>query len=178
VYLDRRHVGDRVVPSEAYAFRRLPAAGEKLWWLDPERSGPVADHAPAVGLTVTGARETGEREAGRYYVADHRLEFVFLRPAGGPARRDAWLDFAAIPLPGAAPCEFELVDALGRRQRAVLAGPRWLRFHVALAAGKNVYVLQLRSASQTGPLAMLQSLSLESGGAPLATDPVPAGYLP
>jgi hypothetical protein len=178
VYLDRRHLGDRVVPSETYAFRRLPAAGAALWWLDFQRQGPVASHQPACTLTVRGAVEEGRVTLGRYYLVRTGLDFEIGRPAANPVSLPLWLDFVCTPMAGTAPCELELVDAGGRRQRTTVTGPRMLRFRLALSQGPNRYTLHVQPArgspSASGGL-VVQSLSLDPvTPIGLATDPAPA----
>ena len=178
VYLDRRHLGDRVVPSETYAFRRLPAGGAALWWLDLQRQGPVASHQPACTLRVSGAAEEGTVTIGRYYLARTALDLEIDRPAADPALLPLWLDFVGTPMPGAAPYELELVDAGGHRQHTTVTGPRVLRFQLVLSRGLNRYTLHVQPGPHqpagSGGL-VVQSLSLDPVTAVgLATDPAPA----
>ena len=178
VYLDRRHLGDRVVPSETYAFRRLPAGGAVLWWLDLQRQGPVASHQPACTLRVSGAAEEGTVTIGRYYLARTALDLEIDRPAADPALLPLWLDFVGTPMPGAAPYELELVDAGGHRQHTTVTGPRMLRFQLVLSRGLNRYTLHVEPGPHqpagSGGL-VVQSLSLDPVTAVgLATDPAPA----
>ena len=178
VYLDRRHLGDRVVPSETYAFRRLPATGAALWWLDFAQQGPVASHQPACTLQVRGAAEEGLVTIGNYYLVRTTLDLEIERPAADPTLQPLWLDFVCTPMPGTAPCELELIGAGGKPQRTTVTGPRMLRFQLTLSHGINHYTLHVHPARSlpggSGGM-VLQSLSLDPVTAMgLATDPLPA----
>jgi len=178
VYLDRRHLGDRVVPSETYAFRRLPAGGAALWWLDLRLQGPVASHQSACTVRVRGATEEGTATFGRYYLVRTALELEINRPDADPALLPVWLDFVGTAMPGAAACELELADAGGKRQHTVVTGPRLLRFPLVLSHGINRYTLHVQPGRNQAAVAgglVVQSLSLDPMTAVgLATDPPPA----
>jgi hypothetical protein len=178
VYLDRRHLGDRIVPSETYAFRRLPLAKTPLWWLDPQRQGPVASHQPACRLHVSGAVETGTITSGPFHVMPDALQLVIDRPAPAPAFEDLWLDFVGLPLTGATPLVIELSGPGQLRQRATLSAPRMLRFRLILVPGKNSLTLQAVSPRPAGAdprTLIVQSLSLDPiTPVQLASDPAPA----
>ncbi len=181
VYLDRRHLGDRIVPSETYPFRRLPLAKTPLWWLDPQREGPVASHQPACRLHVSGAVETGTITSGPFYVMPDSLQLHIERPAHQPAFEALWLDLVGLPLTGTTPLELELSGPSQPRQRVTLTSPRMLRFHLFLGPGQNEFVLRTVSPVAPGEpkrTLIVQSLSLDPiTPVQLASDPTPAEFV-
>ena len=181
VYLDRRHLGDRIVPSETYPFRRLPASKTPLWWLDPQREGPVASHQPACRLHVRGAVETGTITSGPFYVMPDSLQLEIDRPARQPAFAALWLDMVGLPLTGTTPLELELSGPSQPRQHVTLTSPRMLRFHLILVPGKNEFVLRAVSpvaARESRGTLIVQSLSLDPiTPVQLASDPAPAEFV-
>lgn len=166
VVMDRRTVGDRILPTETYACRRWLGAADNLFWLDPERSGPVAAYEPAPALSVEGAQEVGDEEGGKYYVTGNSLELVLHRGAG-ESPRPVWLDFAVVPWQGNQACQLELTDPAGRRWRLEMRGPGWSRWPVMAAPGNTRLKLSLRNATPTSsaPVALIKRLSVETAAA-------------
>lgn len=164
VVVERRTVGDRILPTETYACRRWLGPPENLFWLDPERSGPVIGYEPAPALSVEGSQETGDEEGGgHFYVVGNALELVLRRDAG-EAARPVWLDFTLIPWAGTQGCELELTDQAGRRWHMNVQGPAWCRWPVTVPPGSTHLRLSLRSnASVKGdPIALIKRFSVET----------------
>lgn len=182
VYLDRRNLGDRIVPSENHAFRQLPDASVNLWWLDLDREGPVTEFQPACRLRVTSTQREESPTGGAYYVSPDGLRLEIERPSNSPAVESRWLNLVCIPASGSQPFALDLVGENQSRQRAVLnaAGPA--RFRLALAPGKNRFTLALAPGSPANgekPALIFQSLSLDPVTAvELAGEPVPARNVP
>jgi hypothetical protein len=179
VYVDRWHLGDRMVASEQFNFRRLPDRATELWWLDPQRRGRVADFWPAAALHIRGAVEEGQVASGRYYVVSDDLHVDIDRATSGSLEQQLWLDLVAVPLPEMTPLEFELIGPDQRRQPTTLLGPTRVRFHLVLSAGTNAFILRAgpAAAGAVGGRVIVQALSLN----PLtqrspASDPVPVSF--
>ena len=181
VYLDRRHLGDRIVPSETYLFRRLPLAKSPLWWLDPQREGPVAEHQPACRISLVGATETGKLTSGTYHVMLGAMQLIVERPSPTPAFVALWLDFVGLPLVRDRPLTLELSGPGQPPQRVTLTGPRILRFRLILAPGTNKFFLRGLPPAPSDPAGrtlILQSVSLDPiTPVQLASDPVPAEFV-
>lgn len=186
VYVDRRHVGDRVAPSEANAFRRLPprsgdGRAPVLWWLDPERTGKAAGYSPAWDLHVAGAVEQREDEHGQYYVLRGKTGLSVIRASSSNAPETRWLDLVAIPFPSRAPVQVELIAPDGSRQVVTLTTARALRFRLTTAPGSQTFTLQTTTASTAiapGDV-IVQALSLDPVVAlQPASDPPPAEEIP
>lgn len=179
VVFDRRNLGDRVVPTETYGFRRWLKPDEQLWWLDPVRTGPVIGYEPAPLVAVNGAVETGATGLpGRYYVGGSTLDFIVTRVSNAPSPRRVWLDLAFIPLYPTAGCRVELTNATGRTQRTVLSAPGWKRWELFVPTGESLHQLRFQSTSpapaQSG-LVIVKSISLEV--ATSLIDPAPVDYV-
>ena len=144
VVLDRIMLGDRVVPSETYAFRRWTEPVGELWWLDAKKQGPVDDYEPPPALTVKGALESGYTSGiWRYYVVGEKIDFVFRRHADRTDVRVMWLDLAIEPLAWGEPGELVLEDSTHQTQRMTVRTSGWRRFQIAVPAGESLCHLEL-----------------------------------
>jgi len=159
----------------------LPASKTPLWWLDPQRDGPVASHQPACRLHVSGAVETGTITSGPFYVMPDSLQLDIDRPARQPAFAALWLDLVGLPLTGKTSLELELSGPNQPPQHVILTSPRMLRFHLILVPGKNEFVLRAVSPVASGEpkrTLIVQSLSLDPiTPVQLASDPAPAEFI-
>ena len=182
VYLDRRHLGDRVVTTEACEFRRLPAAATELWWLDPQHAGRYPPHEAGAVVSIIGATVSGETDRAHFYLVGESLQVALTRETGATGEREAWLDLALTPLPAVGPCRVEFSNTEGgRRQVATAQLGGWMRFRVQLPAGRSDFALRVQPAHPVPrgePLGLLQAVSVEPVNRQvLSSDPVPAAYV-
>jgi hypothetical protein len=176
VVLDRRSLGDRIVPSESYEFRRWKEEIGDLWWLDVERTGKVEGYEPLPRLVVRGALEVGPGGFGREYLVGDGVEFVFDRGSDPKSVRNVWFDFVAVPMTPETACELKMEGVTGDVQQTTLRRPGWLRWRVALPPGESTYRLSVSCAekisSRSGRV-LLKLLSVEVSLVAHERDPQP-----
>lgn len=165
-YYDGDAISDRRAPTSQLAFRNVPP-NARCTWLALNRTGTVKGYEPTPRLTfVDPVRSMGSTlELG----ADTEIRVTRVRGAGPPVRTWA-LECGIVPLPGVGPCRLDLCDASGRRcESMTIAGPQLIHLPLAAKPGDNVFSLRIagaaRPAAATAPLVLVNSVSLERGGA-------------
>lgn len=172
VVLESRVIGDRIVPTETYPFRRWsPPLGE-LWWLDPEVGGRVQNYEPTPELVVKGSSGGDPAQSGGGFRIKDALDLVFRRPLAGAATRQVWLDFVAVPVSPDETCDLVLESPAHDVQKTTLRGSSWKRWRVVLGPGENRYRLRVLPAGSDREV-IVKLLSVEVAQEILPGDPQP-----
>ena len=164
-YYEQPILTDRRVPTEAQAFRRIPASRD-LQWLDPVRTGPVTGYEPSPLLEITSPCERLTLNYQPAYRVGRETHLVLHRTGGfSPVEREFVLEAGLMPVTGGATMTLELAGPAGWRKVYQLAGPMLLLERLTLTAGDNHFVLRVTSAAPevlpARPLLLLQSLGVE-----------------
>jgi hypothetical protein len=145
VYVDANMLGDRPVPSDQFAFRRLPGTLGECWLVTRERVESYANPEASPDLIIRNSQGV-ERDGVLTWawIAD-KLQFEIVH-FGGRAPALYRLGFRAIAGP-ANPSPARSVtfvdDRTGASQRAGFSGESVLGFTVALHRGSNFFTLRI-----------------------------------
>lgn len=142
VVLDRRAFGDRIVTTEYNSCRRWTGRREELWWLDPDRSGPVPGYEPAPTFELEGALGITEGAVGRGYAIGERTDII-LTAGSADQRREVWLDFVAVPLSPERALRLRIVDGAGNSISRRIDRAGWVRWPLTIGPGVNRYQLSV-----------------------------------
>lgn len=168
VYYDLPALSDRRVPSEAAAFRKIPA-GAKLEWLDLDQVGPVPAREPSLIVSLTGIRSTFVVNQRPVQVMGAQAEVTLIRAEGfAPQGKPFLLEFGLTPWPGTGPYVVTIRDAQGVLQEIKVSAPVPGRIRFVARPGANVLTITARpvteaaaSAPPDGDWLLLQALSIE-----------------
>lgn len=174
--LERRTLGDRIVPSETYAFRRWSGGTGSLWSLEPDAVTAIKGYEAPPALKVHGSGAEFGSDKATSFLVEGAIDFIFERPATGVAVRNVWLDFVARPVDSTQAHLLTLHNPGQATQQFTMRMPGWQRWRVALPLGETTYRLQIgvpgTGAEATGRL-RVEFLSVEVAEELLPGDPTP-----